>query len=103
MEPQGIPFPWWWNGGTISTVLDVIWGMSVKGAMNFRLDQVIDRHQEKHGTSADEVRVLERELKRFVVLVSLHPDRSYGIKGPVDTHQCKIYLRPYRRYPSSQL
>jgi len=24
-----MPFPWRWNGGTISTVLDVIWGMSV--------------------------------------------------------------------------
>ena len=58
----------------------------IKGAMNFRLGLVIDRHQEKHGTAADEARVLERKLKRFLVLVSLHNDRSYGIKGPVDTH-----------------
>ena len=31
-EPSGesrIQFPWRWNGGTISTNLDVIWGMSV--------------------------------------------------------------------------
>ena len=29
MAAEGMPFPWWWNGGTISTVLDDIWGMSV--------------------------------------------------------------------------
>ncbi len=30
MATEGMPLPWWWNGGTISTVLDVIWGMSAK-------------------------------------------------------------------------
>ena len=28
MAAEGIQFPWRWNGGTTSTVLDVIWGMS---------------------------------------------------------------------------
>ncbi len=28
MAAEGMPFPWRWNAGTISTVLDVIWGMS---------------------------------------------------------------------------
>ncbi len=28
MAAEGMPFPRRWNGGTISTVLDVIWGMS---------------------------------------------------------------------------
>ncbi len=32
MAAEGMPFPRRWNGGTISTVLDVIWGMSVKVA-----------------------------------------------------------------------
>ena len=31
MAAEGMPFPWWWNGGTIPTDLDVIWGMSVEG------------------------------------------------------------------------
>jgi hypothetical protein len=30
MAAEGMPFPWRWNGGTISTVLDGIWGMSVQ-------------------------------------------------------------------------
>jgi len=30
MAAEGMPFPWRWNGGTISTNLDVIWGMSVE-------------------------------------------------------------------------
>ncbi len=30
MAAEGMPFSWRWNGGTISTVLDVIWGMSDK-------------------------------------------------------------------------
>ncbi len=33
MAEEGIPFPWWWSGGTISTVLDVIWGMSDQNTM----------------------------------------------------------------------
>ena len=28
MAAEGMPFPWRWNGSTISTDLDVIWGMS---------------------------------------------------------------------------
>ncbi len=27
---KGIQFPWRWDSGTISTQLDVIWGMSAK-------------------------------------------------------------------------
>ncbi len=30
MAAEGMPFPWRWDGGTISTNLDVIWGMSVE-------------------------------------------------------------------------
>ena len=30
MAAEGLPFPWPWNGGTISTDLDVIWGMSAE-------------------------------------------------------------------------
>ncbi len=29
MAAQGMPFPWRWNGGTISSNLWVIWGMLV--------------------------------------------------------------------------
>ena len=29
MAAEGMPFPWRWNGSTISTDLDVIWEMSV--------------------------------------------------------------------------
>ncbi len=28
MAAKGIQFPWRWDGGTISTVLNAIWGMS---------------------------------------------------------------------------
>ncbi len=30
MAAEGMPFPWRWTGGTISTDLDVIWGISVE-------------------------------------------------------------------------
>ncbi len=30
MAAKGMQFPWQWASGTISTNLDVIWGMSVK-------------------------------------------------------------------------
>ena len=29
MAAEGVPFSWLWNCGTISTKLNVIWGMSV--------------------------------------------------------------------------
>ncbi len=32
MAANGIPFPWWWDDGTISTNLDFIWGMSDKAS-----------------------------------------------------------------------
>jgi hypothetical protein len=28
MAAEGMPFPWRWNAGAISTNLDVVWGMS---------------------------------------------------------------------------
>ncbi len=30
MAVEGLPFPWRWNGGTISAVLEFNWGMSDK-------------------------------------------------------------------------
>jgi hypothetical protein len=33
MAAEGMPFPWRANGGTISTNLDGIWGMSVEEAV----------------------------------------------------------------------
>jgi predicted ATPase len=32
MAVEGMQFPWRWDGGTISTNLDVIWGISVQKA-----------------------------------------------------------------------
>ena len=31
MAAEGVPLSWHWNCGTISTKLDVIWGMSANG------------------------------------------------------------------------
>ena len=31
MAAEGMPFPWRWDDGMISTNLDCIWGMSVEG------------------------------------------------------------------------
>ena len=30
MATEGMPFPWRWYGGTISTDLDIIWEMSAR-------------------------------------------------------------------------
>ncbi len=40
MAAKVIQFPWRWDGGTISTNLDVIWGMSLKKA--FQINQQIN-------------------------------------------------------------
>jgi len=42
MAEKGIPFPWRWNGGTIFTYLDVIWGMSDKMSGFYRRSHNVD-------------------------------------------------------------
>ena len=41
MAAKEIQFPWRWNGGTILSNLDVIWGMSVKYAAEYHGDTEI--------------------------------------------------------------
>ncbi len=40
MATEGILFPWRWNGGTISTDLDVIWGMSAQVFIRFEGEKI---------------------------------------------------------------
>ncbi len=41
MAAEGMPLPWRWNGGTISTVLDVIWGMSAERSLYHFVDSCV--------------------------------------------------------------
>ena len=57
MAAEGMPFPWRGNGSTISTDLDVIWGMSVKKA-----------------ASAKEMMIDKMDIKAFIV-----GEETYGL------------------------
>ncbi len=45
MATDGMQFSWRWNGGTISTVLDVIWGMSAQMPRTERIEFFVDIHR----------------------------------------------------------
>ena len=40
MAAEGMQFPWRCDGGTISTNLNVIWGMSVEGSQTARYSEI---------------------------------------------------------------
>ena len=67
MAAEGMPFPWRWNGGTISTDLDVIWGMSVGIArMEFIILYCLSQHHsERHMRSDTPFQELDQSGSRI--------------------------------------
>src|SRR5437867_1252070 len=53
-------------------------------AMGFGMRPVLQRYALLNQVSLEEADLLERELKRYLVLRALRPRKRYGITGPVD-------------------
>lgn len=65
--------------------------------MEFPLEPVLKRHAEDWELSLETAREHERELKRYLALCALHPEKKYGMAGPVDElwHDFILFTRLY--------
>jgi hypothetical protein len=69
-------------------------------AIGFPMDEVLQRYARDYRASLDHARRLERELKRYLALCALAPDKSYAMAGPVDGlwHTFILFTRLYSRF-----
>src|ERR1700733_4373725 len=69
-------------------------------AMRFDLSQARALYAQQHGSGVRQARLVERELKRYLVLRALHPKTRYGMAGPVDEfwHTFLLFTREYSRF-----
>ena len=69
-------------------------------ATSFPMDHVVARYRQDFDVSEEEAHAHERELKRFFILIALHPDRPYGMRGPVDDlwHTFLIFTESYQQF-----
>jgi len=69
-------------------------------AMTYDLDDVVTRFALEHDAPIEVVKELERELKRFLTLCSLNPQKDYGMAGPVDElwHAFIVDTKRYRDF-----
>ncbi len=71
----------------------------IEKAMAFPMDKVMYRYQQEQALSLEQARRHERELKRFLALVSLN-DKGYGLSGLIDTlwHTFILFTKLYARF-----
>jgi hypothetical protein len=68
--------------------------------MRFDLRQVRKRYAADYQANQKDAKVLERELKRYLVLRVLHPNTRYAMAGPTDGfwHTFLIFTRKYAQF-----
>jgi ubiquinone/menaquinone biosynthesis C-methylase UbiE len=73
---------------------------AISRAMRFDMSRVLKRYADDYQTNLSEAETLERELKRYLVLRSLHPRKRYGMAGRVDGlwHTFLLFTRLYARF-----
>ena len=69
-------------------------------AYAFPMGLVLARYQEDFDVTEEEALAHERELKRFFILIALHPDRPYGMRGVVDDlwHTFLMFTEDYHAF-----
>jgi hypothetical protein len=72
----------------------------VARALQFPMDEIVERYRRDHGVDAQEAALHEREIKRFLALAALYPDQPLGMAGKVDDlwHTFLIFTREYHRF-----
>jgi len=56
----------------------------IEVAMAYPIDEIIGRYAEEQELALPAAAEHAREAKRFLTLCALHPDRTYGMRGPID-------------------
>lgn len=72
----------------------------VEGVMSYDMSTIVDRYAAEHDLPSEVALEHERELKRFLAVKALHPDKSYGMKGPIDElwHTFIIFTQDYMQF-----
>ena len=68
-------------------------------AMAWPFERIVARYV-KDGADPLHAALHERELKRFLLLCSIYPNRNFGMAGPVDElwHTFLLFTGPYVRF-----
>ena len=69
-------------------------------ALHYPMTEILSRYEEETGLSPDTCKEHEVELKRYLYLCSIYPERTLGMRGPVDElwHLFIIHTRQYHDF-----
>lgn len=56
----------------------------IESAQSFKMDNVLERYKKDYSVDEETARRIEKELKRYLALLAIHPRSPYGMRGPVD-------------------
>jgi hypothetical protein len=72
----------------------------VTQVMSYDMTPIVDRYAEEHDLPSEVAAEHERELKRFLAIKALNPEKRYGMKGPVDElwHTFIIFTEDYTEF-----
>ncbi len=72
----------------------------INRAMRFKMQKVLERYAEEYQSNLEDAKRLERELKRYLILVALWPRKHYGMAGGVDGlwHTFLLFTQLYSRF-----
>ena len=68
--------------------------------VEYPMDHILERYSKESGLSFDACREHELELKRYLYLCSIYPDKVLGMSGPVDAlwHLFITFTREYHEF-----
>ena len=73
---------------------------TVRRSAAFPVEHIIERYSHDYDVPPDLARRHAEEIKRFLVLCALHPEKRYGMRGDLDRfwHTFMIYSREYTAF-----
>jgi hypothetical protein len=73
---------------------------TIARGMNFPMERVLERYTAEYLASLDDAKMLERELKRFLILCAMDPTKKYVMGGRVDDlwHTFLLFTQQYARF-----
>ena len=75
-------------------------GEVIARGMNFPMKRVLDRYTLDYLASREDAESLERELKRYLILFAINPQKGYPMAGPVDDlwHTFLLFTQQYAQF-----
>lgn len=72
----------------------------IRRAMEFPLDEVIERYAEDERLDSETAEEHVYELRRYLALCAVNPGHAYGMKGPIDDawHTFLIFTTQYAEF-----